>query len=128
MPIHTLAQSHLKHQHWLQEFDLFQDEVKYYQHKLARLAAQHDEQEVEERIQYFRQNFFKYLEQIDDFRHQIYAYEADLAKRLTLALRIKRQGVPEEDHQRLSKQIEDFSIAFKTTKMQCNEVIAVMQS
>lgn len=121
MSFQNLTQLHREHQYWLHELDLYQDEIKYFQNRLARLAAQEPSTEG---VNHFRQEFLKTIHQIDVFRHQIYTHEAQIAKRMELANRIKEHMAPEESHHKLRKNIEEFSLVFKALKMNCSEFIA----
>lgn len=121
MSIQNLIELHREHQYWLHELDLYQDEVKYFQNRLARLAAQ---QPGAEGIHHFRHEFLKAIDQIDTFRHQIYIHEVQIAKRMELANRTKEHIAPEESHHKLRKHIEEFSLAFKALKMNSSEFMA----
>lgn len=121
MSIHNLIQLHREHQYWLHELDLYQDEIKYFQNRLARLAAQEPNAE---KTSHFRQEFIKGIHEIDVFRHQIYTHEVQIAKRMELANRTKEHLAPEESHHKLRRSIEEFSLNFKALKMNCSEYIA----
>lgn len=124
MSIHNLIQLHREHQYWLHELDLYQDEIKYFQNRLARLAAQETDKEIDEKIGHFRQGFLKTIERIDFFRQQIYMYEVQIAKRMELANRTKENSAPEESHHRLRQQVEEFSLDFKALKLNCSDFIS----
>lgn len=122
MAYKNLVNLHNEHRHWLQEFDLYQDEIKYFQHQLAKKAAEADlSKEQKEEVNYFRGQWISLLSGIDELRHKVYAHEARLYRKLELANRTKENTVTDEEHHTVKVEMEEFAIRYKTLKKRFGE-------
>lgn len=123
MAYKNLLTLHNEHRHWLNEFDLYQDEIKYFQHQLAKKISQLQNQELEKDAHYFKTQWLQILSTIDDFRHKVYAHEARLYRKLELANRTKDHVITDEEHHTVKSEMEEFSLQYKSTKQRFQEFI-----
>lgn len=123
MPYKNLVHLHNEHRHWLNEFDLYQDEIKYFQHQLAKRNPHIIEQEDKEESKYFKEQWIKILAKIDDFRHKVYAHEARLYQKLELANRTKNHVITDEEHHIVKGEMEEFSLQYKSLKIRFQEFV-----
>jgi hypothetical protein len=125
MAYKNLVKLHNEHRHWLHEFDLYQDEIKYYQHQLAKWAAEPElDKNDREEIRYFRDKWISTLTGIDELRHKVYAHEARLYRKLELGNRTKDHVVSEEEHHIVKGEMEEFAIQYKALKMRFRDFMA----
>lgn len=123
MPYKNLVSLHNEHRHWLNEFDLYQDEIKYFQHQLAKRIPQLQAQEEKEEATYFKAQWLQLLSSIDDFRHKVYAHEARLYRKLELANRTKDHVITDEEHHTVKGEMEEFSLQYKALKKRFQEFL-----
>ena len=117
MAYKNLVHLHNEHRHWLHEFDLYQDEIKYFQHQLAKKGSAPElSKEEKEEIQYFREQWINLLSGIDKLRHKVYAHEARLYRKLELANRTRDNTITDEDHHIVKGEMEEFAIHYKSLK------------
>lgn len=123
MAYKNLVHLHNEHRHWLNEFDLYQDEIKYFQHQLAKKVPHLEDRELKEDAQYFKSQWIEILSRIDDFRHKVYAHEARLYRKLELANRTKDHVITDEEHHIVKGEMEEFSLRYKALKQRFQEFI-----
>lgn len=123
MAYKNLVALHNEHRHWLNEFDLYQDEIKYFQHQLAKKSSHLQEQELKDDAIYFKTQWLQMLSTIDDFRHKVYAHEARLYRKLELANRTKDHVITDEEHHIVKGEMEEFSLQYKALKQRFQEFI-----
>ncbi|WPP52732.1 hypothetical protein [Catalinimonas niigatensis] len=123
MAYKNLLTLHNEHRHWLNEFDLYQDEIKYFQHQLAKKTSQLQNQELKDDAHYFKTQWLQILSTIDDFRHKVYTHEARLYRKLELANRTKDHVITDEEHHTVKGEMEEFSMQYKALKQRFQEFI-----
>jgi len=117
MAYKNLVHLHNEHRHWLHEFDLYQDEIKYFQHQLAKKAANPElTKEDKEEVSYFKEQWINLMGGIDDLRHKVYAHESRLYRKLELANRTRDNIITDEDHHIVKGEMEEFAIQYKSLK------------
>ena len=65
---------HQEHRDWLSELNFVQDEIKYFQYKLAEILA-HDPEHNQDEINSFKAILLGFLQEIDELRHSIHTHE-----------------------------------------------------
>lgn len=71
---------HREHQEWSTKLNFFQDEMKFFQKELTRIASKHpDLPSIEEHVQEYKQLFKKKSSRIEDLRRHIANHEANIA-------------------------------------------------
>lgn len=121
MAYKNLLDLHNEHRHWLNEFDLYQDEIKHFQNQLAKKTPRLQEQSLKEDANYFKAQWLELLSKIDDFRHKVYAHEASLYRKLELANRTKDHVITDEEHHIVKGEMEEFSLQYKALKKRFQE-------
>lgn len=124
MAYKNLVDLHNEHRYWLQEFDLYQDEIKHFQHQLAKKGAGHTlTKEDKEQIVYFRTQWIGLLEGIDELRHKVYAHESRIYRKLELANRTQGNVITDEEHHVVKGEMEEFAIRYKSVKMRFQDYV-----
>ena len=116
MAYKNLLNLHHEHRHWLNEFDLYQDEIKYFQHQLARKMAESPGEQFQKEARSFKEQWIKTLTEIDDFRFKVYAHESRLYRKLELANRTKDHVITDEEHHTVKGEMKSFSLEYKILK------------
>ncbi len=120
MSIQQFVQLHKEHQEWLHEMDSYQDEISFFQHSLCQVSSSDENKERAAKAARYRQECLENLQQLDTLRFQIYKNEAEVAKRMELADRLKEHVVPQETHEGLRNMMEEYILAFKAFKKNVN--------
>jgi len=124
MAYKNLVDLHNEHRYWLHEYDLYQDEIKYFQHQLAKKAANPGlTKEDKAEIKYFKEQWISILSGIDHLRHKVYAHESRLYRKLELANRTKDHVITEEEHHIVKGEMEEFAIRYKSLKRRFHDFI-----
>ncbi len=116
MSQHSLEQLHDEHRSWLSELDLFQDEIRYFQNRLAELSAQQKNTTLDEQIEAFRDRFIKMLVKIDIHRYVIHAHDQQIGERMELANRMKKGVEDLSDHHEEMEDLHQFETHYKELK------------
>jgi len=104
MAYKNLVDLHNEPRYWLHEYDLYQDEIKYFQHQLAKKAADPGlsnpglSKEDKAEIRYFKEKWVSILSGINHLRHKVHAHESRLYRKLELANRTEDHVITEEEH------------------------------
>ncbi|MFP4095604.1 MAG: hypothetical protein ACLFUB_14050 [Cyclobacteriaceae bacterium] len=124
MTYKNLLHLHNEHRHWLHEYDLYQDEIKFFQHQLAKQAAQPGlDKEKKEEIRYFKEQWVSILAGIDELRHKVYAHEGQLYRKLELANRTKDNVITDEEHHIVKGEMEEFALQYKALKLRFQDFV-----
>lgn len=71
---------HQEHRDWISLLNHYQDEIKFFQNELFRVAVSHpDLPSIQEHVNEYRDLFHHKLRKIDDLRHRIATHENHLA-------------------------------------------------
>ena len=97
---------HKEHLNWLQEFDFYQDEIKFFQNKLLNAVLHHHRIINMEKGADYRKTFLNYLMMIDDFRFQISLSEQLIVEKL------QREEGKVYDHKFLRQEVVAFQQEF----------------
>lgn len=73
---------HSDHMNWLKELNLMQDELKYFQDKLAHFAALYFTTERENTVNNIRKKAIMFFYEIDELRYMIHLHEIFLSEEI----------------------------------------------
>lgn len=105
---------HQEHREMLNVLNFMQDEIKYFQNRLAEVVALNTGAEVQSKSKEYKSYFLEHLAEIDEYRHSVYLQEHYLA--YFAKNRLNEGRVIEPEHKAIKSRFEDFQEGFKEMK------------
>jgi len=118
----SYSEIHREHSTWLNTLNFYHDEIKYYQTKLAEVAAKHQYDQVHKKILDYKNSFFDILKDLDELRYKIYKHEHELENLEELSQRTKGIRI-NEAHDQQRNDIAEFEERYKVLKNDFNELL-----
>lgn len=124
MSVDQLKALHSEHRYWLSELNFIQDEIKFFQNKLATLAAYNkDNKKIQDNIKLYKDKYIELLTKVDNFRYEIMTHEKVLGEKLELANRLQENIGIEDEHHKAKEEIEEFIMEYKNWKHNFEEFL-----
>jgi regulator of replication initiation timing len=114
--------THRSHKKWLAKLDFFQDEIKYFQNRVAEVAAKNTKEEIVEKVKNFRKMIIQMLTDIDDMRHQIHLHEYYLTYFEQQHLKEGKVIKPSFEDEKI--EMEKFGYTFHQLRKQLNRFLS----